>query len=121
MKNNHSQEIITATILIGLAFLLLNPWDFWMPNMMLVSLLALALVVFAFFASFILRERPFDERDEAHRTLAGRAAFLVGSGVTILGIIVQAISHSVDPWLVFVLSSMVVVKIGTRFWSDRNF
>ena len=88
--------------------------------MMLVIVLALALVVFAFFASFILKEHSFDEREESHRIIAGRVAFLVGSGAAILGITVQALSGVVDPWLVVILSAMVIAKIGTRFWIDRN-
>ena len=120
MKNSHTQEIITAIVLVALAISLLNPFHFWMPGMMLVAVLALALVVFAFFASFILKERSFDEREESHRTLAGRVAFLVGSGVTILGITVGALQDHVDPWLVAILSAMVIAKIGTRFWIDRN-
>lgn len=123
MKNN-SKNIISEAIvtvgLVGVAVLLLNPFHFWMPDMMVTSMLAIILVLFAIFASFILREKIIDERDSQHRTLAGRNAFLVGSAALIFGIIVQGSSHSVDQWLVISLIAMIVTKIGTRMWSDRN-
>jgi len=88
--------------------------------MMVVGMLVLALVLFGIFASFILREKTVDERDAVHETLAGRNAFLAGSTILILGIVVEGYTHTVDPWLVIALIVMIVVKIGTRFWSDKN-
>lgn len=119
MKNNFKEYIVTLGLIV-IAILLLNPFHFWMPDMMVMSMLACALVLFAVFASFILREKSVDERDDQHRTLAGRNAFLAGSATLILGIIVQGYSHAVDEWLVVALIVMVVTKIGTRIWSDRN-
>ncbi len=119
MKNNIKETIITVA-LIAIAILLLNPFHFWMPNMIVMSMLAIILVLFAIFASFILREKAVDERDDQHKALAGRNAFLAGSAALILGIIVQGYSHTVDSWLVVGLIIMVVTKIGTRIWSDRN-
>ncbi|MDR3519868.1 MAG: hypothetical protein P4L63_03220 [Candidatus Pacebacteria bacterium] len=119
MKNN-IKEIIVATCLVVITILLLNPLRFWMPDMMVILMLALALIIFGIFATFILRERIFDERDGIHRTLAGRNAFLVGSAVLMLGILVQGYSHSIDPWLVIALILMIIVKITTRIWSDKN-
>ncbi len=121
MKNNSLKEISVSIILVALSVFLLNPFDFYMPDMLVMSLLALALIVFGFFSSFIIREEEGDEREMAHRTTAGRVAFLVGSGVTIAALFFQSLSHSVDPWLVVILSSMVVAKMFTRFYSDRNF
>lgn len=119
MKNNLEESIVTLGLIV-IAILLLNPFHFWMPDMMVMSMLACALVLFGIFASFILREKSIDERDAQHRTLAGRNAFLAGSATLILGIIVQGYSHAVDAWLVVALIVMVVTKIGTRMWSDRN-
>lgn len=119
MKNNIKETIITLGLIV-IAVLLLNPFHFWMPDMMVMSMLACVLVLFAIFTSFILREKSIDERDEQHRTLAGRNAFLAGSATLILGIIVQGYSHAVDEWLVIALIVMVVAKIGTRIWSDKN-
>lgn len=119
MKNNLTETIITLC-LVTIAVLLLNPFHFWMPDMMVVAMLAIALVLFGIFASFILREKTFDERDALHRTLAGRNAFLAGAAVLLLGIVVEGYMHAVDPWLVIALIAMIAVKIATRIWSDKN-
>jgi magnesium-transporting ATPase (P-type) len=119
MKNNLKEVIVTVALIL-IAVLLLNPFHFWMPNMLVICMLAIALGLFGVFASFILRERVGDEREGQHRTLAGRNAFLAGAGVLTLGIVVQGYTHTVDPWLVVTLIVMVVVKIGTRIWSDKN-
>lgn len=119
MKNDLS-EVCTTLFLILIAILLLNPFDFWMPDMMIVGMLILALVLFGIFASFILREKTVDERDTVHETLAGRNAFLAGAAVLILGIVVEGYTHAVDPWLVVALIAMITAKVITRMWSDRN-
>jgi hypothetical protein len=119
MKNNLKETIVTLSLII-IAVLLLNPFHFWMPDMMVMCLLAITLGLFAVFASFVLRETVVDERENQHRTLAGRNAFLAGAGVITLGVVVQGYTHSVDPWLVVSLVVMIVVKIGTRIWSDKN-
>lgn len=119
MKNNIVEALVTVC-LIGLAILLLNPFQFWMPNMMVAVVLAVTLGLFGIFASFVLRERTADERDGQHRTLAGRNAFLAGSGVLTLAIVIQGYTHSVDPWLVVALITMIIVKFLTRGWSDKN-
>jgi len=113
------ESIITVFLLV-LAVLLLNPFHFWMPDAMVMAMLIAVLLLFAAFASFILREKATDERDAAHRTLAGRNSFLAGAFVLILGIAVQGYSHTVDAWLVIALVAMIIVKIATRVWSDRN-
>ncbi len=119
MRNNIKETIVTVG-LIAIAVLLLNPFHFWMPDMMVVCMLAIALALFGIFATFILREKACDEREEQHKSLAGRNAFLAGSGVLVLGIVVQGYSHTVDPWLVLTLIVMIAAKLVTRHWSDRN-
>jgi len=117
MKNNLVEVVVTLSLIV-LAILLLNPFEFWMPDMMVIAMLALALGLFGVFASFILREKIGDEREGLHRSLAGRNAYLAGSGVLMLAIVVQGYTHSVDPWLVVVLIVMIATKMVTRAWSD---
>jgi len=120
MKNNLKIEVVISLVLVVLAVLLLNPFHFWMPNMIHMVMLALTLVVFAFFAIFILREKVQDERDTAHRMLSGRVAFLTGSALLTIGIVVQSLKGTVDVWLVVVLVAMVLSKIVTRIYSDNR-
>lgn len=55
MKNNLKETIVTVA-LIAVAILLLNPFHFWMPDMIVIGMLAITLALFGIFASFILRE-----------------------------------------------------------------
>lgn len=115
------KEIGIAIILIILMLLLLNPLHFFMPSMMLTGLLLASILVFALFAVFILQEKVVDERENAHRMLSGRVAYLTGSTLLTVGIIFQSLSHAVDPWLFATLVIMIVSKIGVRIYTDWNF
>ena len=117
MKNNLSQ-LGLALILIVLAVVLLNPTGTYMPSMMVVGLMASTLAAFALFAGVIVKESAGDEREVVHRMHAGRVAFLVGTLLLVLGIVIQAWTHSVDPWLVYTLVAMTLAKLGTRIYSD---
>jgi hypothetical protein len=119
MKSNFL-EVAVSVLLIGLAVLVLNPFHFWMPDMMVLCMLGIALVIFGIFASFVLREGSVDEREDQHKALAGRNAFLTGAGVLMIGIVVQGYMHVVDPWLVIALITMILVKILSRRWSDTH-
>ena len=120
MKNNFVKEVTIALILIVLTILLLNPFHFWMPEMMVMVMLVLTFVVFALYAIFIMQEKAQDEREIAHRMLSGRVAFLTGSTLLTVGILVQALSHSVDAWLVITLVAMVLSKIVARIYGDSK-
>ena len=119
MKNNIKEIILTISIII-IAVLLLNPFDFWMPSMLVMCMLATMLGLFGLFAGLVLREKSKDERDDIHKALAGRNAFLTGSVVLVIAIVVQGYSHTVDPWLVLALISMITTKVLTRIWTDKN-
>lgn len=117
MTKEFLPEIISAIIFCALALLLINPMHLWMPSMSHMTTVGLATIALAAFVVFVLREHARDERDDTHRAIAGRAAFLAGSAVLIVGIIVQNASHTVDSWLVGALIAMVLAKVGARIWS----
>ena len=119
MKNNHIQEVVVGGVLVLLAVLLLNPFHFWMPDMMHVVVCVLILAVFALFAIFMLRENVGDEREAIHRMLAGRVAFLTGAAILTFGIVYQELASDVlDGWLVGALVVMVLSKLMTRIYCD---
>ena len=121
MKNNLSTQILAAGATLVLALLVLNPFHFWMPTMLAMVLLAALFVVFGVFAVFVMRERAVDEREEQHRSFAGRVAFLTGAMLLMLGILVEDLQHNLDPWLVVVLAGMIIAKLSARVYSDRRF
>lgn len=111
MKNSLLQEFLISGILIVLLILFLNPFDFWMPTTLLMMMMLGLVVVFALFASFVWKENHRDEREGLHKMMAGRIAFLVGTALLVLGIIIQSLKHDLDPWLVFTLGGMIVAKV----------
>jgi Ca2+/Na+ antiporter len=123
MNNQNNNFLIKETsiaiALLVVLFVLLNPFRWWMPTMMVVALLAIALVAFGLFAAFVLKEKTIDEREQQHRTAAGRSAFIAGTLVLTIGILVQSIHHHVDPWLFIAFVVMVIVKLSTRAYIDN--
>jgi Ca2+/Na+ antiporter len=114
-------EFTTVAVLLAIFFLLLNPFGWWMPSMMFAGLLIIALAVFGLFAIFTVKEKHGDERESHHRVVAGRTAFIVGTTLLALGMVVESFHHDFDPWLFITFVAMIVAKIGARSYIDRNF
>lgn len=118
MKNNFFQEIIVSLILIALLILFLNPLGFWMPNIILMAMITGLVVVFCVFAGFVWRENEKDEREALHKMMAGRIAFLAGTAILVIGIIVQSLRHQLDFWIVLTLGIMILAKISGLVYSQ---
>lgn len=116
MKNSFFQEILVSGTLIVLIVLFLNPFMFWMPSAVHMMMVAGLVVIFSLFASFVWREGHRDEREAFHKLVAGRIAFLTGTALLTIGIIVESLRQNVDPWLVFVLSGMIAAKVFTLIY-----
>lgn len=112
-------QILTAIVSCILALFLIDPFGLWMASMVQMMVLALAVIAFGALAIFVVHEGDGDERDDTHRALAGRAAFLAGGAVLLLGIVLESIAHALDPWLVVALAAMVCAKTIVRLWSTR--
>ena len=112
MHDSFITEIIISCVLVALSILFLDPGGFFdsMPGYMMASLVLL--VCYVLFAAFIWRENGRDEREQFHKMMAGRFAYLAGVGVLVLGIILEELGHSLDPWLVIALSGMVLAKVA---------
>jgi hypothetical protein len=113
-------EIISAGIVIFLGVLILNPMHFWMPTMMHMAVLAAVVIAFGVFATYVLREASGDERENTHRMLASRAAYLTGGAVLLVAIIMQSLAESLDPWLVAALLAMILAKIIARVYLEQK-
>ena len=111
-------EIIISILLILLLGLLLNPSMFFMPESFDMMLLVGIVVVFLTFSLVLWKEHALDERENLHRLNAGRLSFFAGSLVLIIGVILQALRHEIDPWLIYGLIAMIVGKIVSRIYSQ---
>jgi len=119
MKNN-IQEIIAAAGLVLVLVLLINSMSFYMSNMVLATCITVLVLCYSFFVLFVVRRKPQDEREETHERFAGRIAFMTGTFLMLVGVIVQSLSHQIDVWLVAALTVMIVSKLVAETYSARN-
>lgn len=118
--NAHISELLVALVLLVASVLLVNPLDLWMPSVLTMGMLAVFVAAAGGIATFMMREKAIDERDDAHRAHAGRAAFFAGSTILLAGITIQTFAHTLDSWLVAALVGMVLAKVAARWWSEHN-
>ena len=122
MEKDTQNEIVVAVILIILILLFLNPLGLWMPDMLVNMMIAGVVILFVIFAGFVWKEKARDEREQLHKMIAGRFAYLAGVGVLVLGITVQGFTTPhVDPWLLIALLAMILGKIFGFFYSRSRY
>ncbi len=117
--NKSILQLVFAALSCLFGVLLILPSNIWMPSMAQMTILALAVIAFGVLAIFVAHEGDGDEREEVHRALAGRTAFLAGGAILLFAIVVESIAHTLDQWLVLALLGMVIGKEGANFWNDR--
>jgi dipeptide/tripeptide permease len=110
------KEIIISVILIVILVSFLQVSQLSMPMSVEFSLISFLIILFLAYTTTIWKELPRDEREEQHQLKAGRASFLVGAGVLVLGAVYQLSQHEVDPWLIISLIIMILVKVVSRIY-----
>jgi hypothetical protein len=118
MKNKTIQ-ISIAVLLIVCLTLLSDPFMIWMPMGAQMAALLGAAVLLAVWAGFVMYERAPDEREAVHRMNAGRMAYLSGIVLLTIALVTQGLAHDIDPWISVTLGTMVLVKLLSRFYSER--
>ncbi len=112
-------ETAVALVLIVLLVCFINPLDWWMTDAVHMTLLGLVAAFFAIFAMFIWRESVSDEREQLHRFIAARLAYTAGGMILLVGTVLQAMAHAIDPWLPAALAGMVFAKILGRVYARK--
>ena len=103
---------ITLPIVLIIALILLaNPYMFWMPTPLYMGILIVFILTFVLFGTFLWQEKAADERENLHRFIIGRFAFLAITTVLFVGIIIQTLQHSLDIWLVTALVIGILAKV----------
>lgn len=123
MKNNFHTYLVDGIfmiLLIALAIFFINPFYLWMPDGLEIAFVALFGVGFSLFAAFFWKERPQDERQHEHTLFSGKIAFIAGTGILSLGIIIQSLQHNLDIWLPVTLSAMILSKIIATTYAEMK-
>jgi hypothetical protein len=111
-------ETLIAIILVLLLAYIGNPFSLWMPSMVLISGLVIIAALIFVWAGFIVSESASDEREELHRTHAGRAAYLSAAAVLTIALLYQGFTHRIDFWIPLTLAVMILAKLFARFYVD---
>jgi hypothetical protein len=117
MKNN-LLLIVLSLILVTLLVVLTNPFSLWMTPLLGMMLMVVLVVALFVWAGFIIKEKSGDEREAIHRMNAGRIAYLAGIGVLTVALLVQGLTHTIDPWISLTLGVMILSKLFSRLYSD---
>jgi len=114
-------EIVASSLLVILLFLVLNPFDILMLSNIYMMLLALFVVAFLVFLGLIWRARATDERELSHQHAASKISYTFGVNILAIGIVFQALAHTLDPWLATSLGVMVLGKIiATAYYKHKH-
>ncbi len=116
----HAVDIALPAALIAALILLANPYMFWMPSTLHMAILAFFIIAFVLFSAFIWKERAADERENLHRFIVGRYAFLTITTVLVIGVTVQTINHTLDIWLVAALVVGILAKVVGGIYTKMN-
>lgn len=119
MNTNLLKEGGIVLVLGALVVLVANPTGMWMPMVGEALLVGAIVVVVALFATLYWREQAHDERETQLYARSGRIAFMIGSLVLTLGIVIEFVSmHYANPWLLGALFAMVAAKACANMYND---
>jgi len=113
-------EIVLTFIILALLVFFINPFMVWMPTAVHYMIAGGLIVSVALFAGLFWRGDPKDEREELHRYVAARFAYIAGVLVLAVGIIIESFVREPDIWLVIALGAMIVTKLVGHFYSERS-
>jgi hypothetical protein len=110
-------ELLSAVLIIFIPVVFFKSSSLSMPMNVTSTLIVLLILAFLILAAFVWREKPEDERESLISMMAGRAAYLLGVGVLVIGIVYQVLMQEIDPWLILSLCVMILAKLGFLFYS----
>jgi len=113
-------DIVLLLGLSVIAYLAVAPNTVVMPSALQMILLAIVLVLVSGFLIFLWREQPEDERELQNQALASRWAYIIGSSVLIVALLIQSLKHDLDPAIPIALLSMIATKIIVQRNKDNQ-
>jgi cobalamin synthase len=117
------KQLLDILLLAGLAAISLvavAPKALVMPTSLQMLLLAIVIGLISSFLVLLWRENPSDERELQNQAIASRSAYIVGSLVLIIALIIQSLRHSLDADIPIALLAMIATKIIIQGRKDRT-
>jgi hypothetical protein len=119
MMKKIASEPLLALIALLLTVVLLITRDLSMSATTQNMLLAFFTVAVLAYSTFIYHERPADEREYELSLVASKHAYVIGSAIMSVGIVVKVIDHTLDVWLPITLAAMVITKTLSYFIHNK--
>lgn len=116
--NKKYVQILVALVLAFFLAALADFIPFWMPMMGQMAALSIVVVLLLVWVGLVMQENAQDEREILLKMKAGRVAYLSGLVVLTIGLVEQAFSNHIDPWIAVALAVMVLSKLFTRLYSE---
>jgi hypothetical protein len=108
------REIIATIGLFIILGIIWNLNDFYYSDMLLASIVTVFIILIIFTSIILVKDKPADEREEHHHYIANQSAFIAGTTVISVALVIQAINHTVDQWLIITLIVMILTKLIVR-------
>ena len=118
MNTHIKKEIFLAILILVIAGMCLF---YAMSPMVYVGSHLVAILVFIVFAILIWTAPSLDERDYLNRALSSDIAFTVGGIILGIGMLYQMyVDMKVDVWIVVTLATMILARVASQIYLDRN-
>ncbi len=122
MKSNFTLESVLAGGTVLALLLLINPGDWFMPDMFVMTIVCVAALLFFLFMGFVFAESVHDEREELHRYIAARLGYLGGASVLMIMIVIGEFRHAKDnDALVYALGAMILMKVVGMIYAKKRY
>ena len=111
MRNNFLGEIVISLALIGILVFFINPFSLLMPQPLHPFMAPFLAALFIIFTGLLWKETSGDEREQSHKIIASRFAYVAVIATLILGVIFQSFKGEVDPFLIIGICIALLAKI----------
>ena len=110
--------IALTVSLLACLVALTDPFMLLMPTMMQMAALLIASALLTVWVGILMREKSEDERQAHNRMFADRNAYIIGTGILTIVLVVQGFEHSIESWVPLTIAAMIATKAVSRWYAD---
>lgn len=121
MKKFKSPFDIALILILGIVVLVaILPDSALMPSSLQMIVIGLTIAFISAFLVLFWREKPGDEREALNQATASRLAYIAGSAVLILSLIIETLDHSLSPAIPIAILAMIATKVFAQKYLDKS-